>query len=330
MMRLAFGPKRVFLRVLSALLLSAVLLSAPAQASTERDAALYEAGMAAVSACVTEDMTDVEKLTALHDWLALHCDYGATRRCETAYGALVEHTANCVGYAEGYAYLARLAGLEGTVTYSEELDHAWILATLDGVRYFSDCTWDDGKYEKLGLIRHRYWLFDGENAAAIGHYGWDSGEPVPGGALEYAPWGSAVTRVIFEGDYAYYIDDSFRLWRCDRGTWETEILWRTEDRWPDTDPEDGKDPELYTSLIYFGGRLFFNTARGVYSVDTEGREVRTVTEPEPDGDRCLYGIAVRDGLFCCSLADAPGALLYDIVNIAPVRNVWGESLWLFS
>ena len=74
-----------------------------ASASSEQDAALYEAGMAAIGACVAEDMTDVEKLTALHDWLALHCDYGATRRGETAYGALVEGTGNCVGYAEGFA-----------------------------------------------------------------------------------------------------------------------------------------------------------------------------------------------------------------------------------
>lgn len=317
--------RRMFVMLLAA----ALLLCVPAyasdeQASTEQDAELYAVGRAAAADCISDDMTDVEKLTALHDWLALHCDYGATRRGETAYGALVEGVGNCVGYAEGYAYLAALAGLRGVSTYSESLDHAWILATLDGARYFSDCTWDDGKYEKLGLIRHRYWLFDAENAADIGHYGWDSDEEIPGGALETAPWHDAVTRVIFEGGWAYYIDAEFRLWRCDRATWDTELLWRTDERWPDTDPDDGKEPELYTSLIYFGGRLFFNTAYGVYSVDTEGREVRTVIEPELEEGINIYGAAVRDGLFIYSTAEAPGAIVYDIIPIAPVKSAWGE------
>ena len=308
-------------RFFAAALSFSLLLSVPALSASEEtddDAALYEAGMAAVEACIDGSMTDVEKLTALHDWLALHCDYGATVRGETACGALVEGVGNCVGYAEGYAYLASLAGLDGVSTYSEALDHAWILATLDGTRYFSDCTWDDGKHEKLGLIRHRYWLFDGENAADVGHYGWDSGESVPGGAPEAAPWRDAVTRVIFAGAYAYYIDGEFVLWRCDRETWETQAFFQSDERWPD---ETG---ELYTSLLFFGGRLFFNTPAGVYSIDTGGEEVRTVVEPALDEGKKIYGAAVRDGMLVYSAAEEAGAILYDIVTVAPVKTAWGE------
>lgn len=316
-------------RVLVLVLLFSLTLSVPALAEADTDERadeLYKAGAAAVEACIDEGMTDLEKLTALHDWLALHCDYGATKRGETAYGALVEGTGNCVGYAEGYAYLAALAGLDGTATCSPELDHAWILATIDGVRYFSDCTWDDGKHQKLGLIRHRYFLFDERNAASVGHYGWDSTESVPGGGLELVPWREAVTRVIFEGAYAYYIDGQFRLWRCDRVTWETELLWQSDARWPDTDPDDGADPELYTSLMYFGGRLFFNTPTGIFSVDTEGREIRSVLEPALDGGICVYGAAVRDGMLCYSAAESPDAAVFDLIPVAPVRSAWGETV----
>ena len=160
--------------LLTAALLTVSLFVTPSSADSsdsEREAALLARGLEALAACTDDTMTDTEKLTALHDWMSLHCDYGATRRGETAYGALVEGTANCVGYAKGYAYLASLAGLDGAFTYSEELDHAWILVSLGGVRYFSDCTWDDGKHMKLGLIRHRYWLFDERNAADLGHTG---------------------------------------------------------------------------------------------------------------------------------------------------------------
>ena len=312
-------------RTTGAFLAAGLLLFAPARAAAspdaDRDAELLSRGLEAVAACTDETMNDTEKLTALHDWLCLHCDYGATRRGETAYGAIVEGTANCVGYAEAYAFLASLAGLDGTVTYSEQLDHAWILATLDGVRYFTDCTWDDGKNAKLGMIRHQYWLFDELNAESIGHTGWDSTESVPGGGAELAPWHTAVTRVIFEDRYAYYIDTDFCLQRCDRDTWETELLFRAEGIWPVS--ESGRQ-ELYTSLLLFGGRLFFNTTDSIICVRMDGSDPCTVLSLPEEEHRMMYGTAVQDGIFCFSLAESPDDLLWEICPIAPVRSVWGE------
>ena len=305
-----------------AFLLCALLLTAPALALTEEemDAAADKAGREAAALCVEEGMTDLEVLTVLHDWLALHCDYGATLRGETAYGALVEGTGNCVGYAEGYARLAALAGLDGARTYSEELDHAWILATLDGARYFSDCTWDDGKNQKLGLIRHRYFLFDEANASLVGHSGWDSAESVPGGALEDAPWREAVTRVIFDGAYAYYIDGEFQLIRCDRSTWETEVLYRSEERWP---PEEKGSTELYTGLILVRDRLYFNTPGAIRYYDLRAGEDRTVRTVYSDG-LSVYGVAAVDGTLRFSLAESAAALDYDVFDTGiSLSGAWG-------
>ena len=309
-------------RFLTALLAAAALLTVPAFALTdgEMEAAADEAALAAIETCVDDGMSDLEKLTVLHDWLALHCDYGATLRGDTPYGALVEGTAVCRGYASGYARLAALAGLDGADTYSEPLDHAWILATLDGGRYFSDCTWDDGKNAKLGLIRHTYFLFDAVNALSIGHYGWDSPEVVTGGMLETAPWQAAVTRVIFSGEYAYYIDADFCLRRCDRATWETELLFELGDRWP---VEEGVRHELYTGLILVRNRLYFNTPNAVRYYDLRTGSVKTALTPDTS-ERLLYGIAERNGTLCYSMADSSEDLAYDIVDTGiSLRGAWG-------
>ncbi len=310
-------------RFFGMILALALLLATPALALTdeEMDAAAAEIGQAAVDACVTEDMTDLETLTALHDWFALHCDYGAALRGETAYGALAEETAVCVGYAEGYALLASLAGLDGVTTYSEDMDHAWILATLDGVRYFSDVTWDDGKNQKLGLIRHAYFLFSEYNAESTGHYGWDSDEYVPGGGLESVPWAAAVTRVIFDGAYAYFIDGEFRLWRCDRSTWETECLVSMPDRWPDG--TGTLTPEQYTGLVLVRDRLYFNTPRAICYYDLRTNAMRYARVPNT-ANGLLYGLGVRDGTLCCSLAADKDALAYDILDTGiSARGAWG-------
>ena len=312
-------------RLFAALLLMALVLPSPAAALTEEEEenALFAAGTAAIEACVDESMTDVEKLTVLHDWMSVCCEYGPAPRSDTAYGAIVNGTAVCIGYAEGYAYLARLAGFDSTATYSEEMDHAWILVTLDGERYFSDCTWDDGKTQKLGLIRHKYWLFDEDNAIWLGHSGWDSEESVPGGALEGAPWNAAVTRVIFLEEWAYYIDAEFRLMRCSRSTWETEELMKVAGGlWPGTEPGVWLT-ELYTGLAYIGGRLYFNTPYEICSVGLDGKNARTVLRPDTK-ERQIYGITVRNGRLCYSMSSGPDEVVYDVVVIdRPVVKAWG-------
>lgn len=310
------------------------LLSVPAQALTEgeKEAALYEAGMAALEQCVDESMTDVEKITVLHDWMSLHCDYGLSPNGQTAYGALVEGTAVCTGYAEGFACLANLAGLEAVSTYSAAVDHAWILVTLDGARYFCDCTWDDGKNAKMGLIRHKYMLFNENNAADTGRYGWDSAESVPGGALEAVPWANAVTRVIFEGGWAWYIDEEFRLIRCNRETWETEVLLELEDRWPVWENGSMIYTELYTGLVLIRDRLYFNTPWAIYSVDTDGEHLKIECSPDTT-EGLIYGIAVREGDLCYSLATGPDDLKYKVLDSGIFCwGAWGcenstEHLW---
>ena len=303
--------KKRFLLVV--LLLGLFCTPVIALSEEEMDAALLDAAQAAVEQCVDETMSDVEKITSLHDWICLHADYGLAPRAQTSYGAIVEGEAVCTGYADGLAYLANLAGLDAVSTYSAAVDHAWILVTLDGERYFCDCTWDDGKNAKMGLIRHKYMLFNEGNAADTGRYGWDIPESVPGGVLEEVPWVDAVTRVIFEGDWAWYIDGEFRLIRCDRTTWETEILLDFEDRWPVWEEDSMVYTELYSGLILIRDRLYFNTPWAIYSVGTDGGHLKIEFTPDTTGGY-IYGIAVRDGDLCYSLATGPDAVTYDVLD----------------
>ena len=296
--------------------------AALALSDEDMDAALYEAAQEAL-ALLEEDMTDIEKLTVLHDWLCLRCEYGMTPNRDTAYGAIVEGRAVCLGYASGYAYLATLAGLDGIATYSEEIDHAWILTTLDGERYFSDTTWDDGKKAKLGLIRHNYFIFDEQNAADTGHYGWDSTESVPGGPLEDIPWAGAQTRVIFQGDWCWYIDSDFTLWRCDRRTWETEQLLTMDHIWPVWDDDSRIWTGIYTGLVLTDGRLWFSTPYELCSVAPDGSDLRTELQPDTT-EGLIYGLGVQGGFLCYSIATEPDAVIYDVVQTdIPADAAWG-------
>ena len=64
----------------------------------------------------------------------------------TAYGALINGTALCGGYAKAFQYLAEAAGIRCTTVTGHKKDgepHIWNLVILDGEGYYVDVTWDD-------------------------------------------------------------------------------------------------------------------------------------------------------------------------------------------
>lgn len=101
-------------------------------------------------------MTDYQKAKVLHDWMCLNVNYdhqhegdSSYRAKYTTYGALIEGSAVCQGYATLYYRLCREAGLNvrvipGTGTLSgESVTHAWNIVELKGFYYNVDTTWDE-------------------------------------------------------------------------------------------------------------------------------------------------------------------------------------------
>lgn len=108
-------------------------------------------------------MSDEEKVTRIHDYIADIAEYDrgafdaiefgeATPRVhqsQEAYGILVMGTAVCNGYAMAFAAMAHEVGLETvTVTGSDSAaatggSHAWNKVLVDGRWLLVDVTWDD-------------------------------------------------------------------------------------------------------------------------------------------------------------------------------------------
>lgn len=113
---------------------------------------------------VPEGSSDYDKILAFHDAIILGCDFAKDGEySNTAYGAIVDGSAQCEGYAFALAYLCSAAGIENYVVQgsnSEGASHAWNKVYADGDWYNVDCTWDDPilKYENPDYIRHDYFF----------------------------------------------------------------------------------------------------------------------------------------------------------------------------
>ena len=130
----------------------------------------------AVKEIITPDMTDIEKVKAVHDWVCRNTEYDhvSTRDKGNHTDASVFLTDKtvCDGYARACNLLYHAAGIESCYVYST--NHAWNIVKLGGHYFHADSTWDDGDV----ISREWFLRTDKELKAAGGdHAAWSMDSP---------------------------------------------------------------------------------------------------------------------------------------------------------
>ncbi|MDE7311168.1 MAG: hypothetical protein K2N87_06030 [Eubacterium sp.] len=120
----------------------------------EKVNAADKAAQDAVKKCIKSGMSGKQKAKAIHDYLILNCTYDKKAAeilgnkyddAFTAYGALVEGSAVCQGYAAAFNLMAKKCGLQSMSVCGTAggVAHAWTYAKLGSKYSYIDCTWDD-------------------------------------------------------------------------------------------------------------------------------------------------------------------------------------------
>ncbi len=131
-----------------------------------------------ILSCITNDMTDVEKLMVIHDALIMNTEYSFDTDwnpdygCYTSYCTLVEGRGVCQGYSLAFMYLASEAGMDTRFVTSRSLNHAWNFVQAEGTWYHVDATWDDNGSGNGG-VSHRNFLLSDTGIRNTGHTAWD-------------------------------------------------------------------------------------------------------------------------------------------------------------
>lgn len=127
-----------------------------------------------------------DKELYIHDWIADNCTYDEetyqkyiqdgtvdkeTISAHTIYGALVEQTATCDGYARAMQLMLSQVGIEArfitNVNQNDDSDsldqaHAWNIVFFDGQPYHVDLTWDD--QDLWGIKDDSYMKIEGDSS----------------------------------------------------------------------------------------------------------------------------------------------------------------------
>ncbi len=116
----------------------------------EQEKVVTERVQQIVASVTRPDMTDVEKVKVLHDYVVTHTIYaseGLQTSQYTPYTILAEGKGVCQAYALLTYRLLQEAGIENMyVTGYTNESHAWNLVKLDDHWYHLDTTWDDPVY----------------------------------------------------------------------------------------------------------------------------------------------------------------------------------------
>lgn len=124
---------------------------------TEDELVLYDVAVNWLNENITEEMTDIEKCTAIYEYLSGNVQYSTELLNAlntsytfdlgiTAYGAMVDNLTICQGYADAFDMLTSMLGMNCVQIYGQGggEPHNWNMIELEGNWYHVDCTWGAG------------------------------------------------------------------------------------------------------------------------------------------------------------------------------------------
>lgn len=271
----------------------------------------FQDGVQEAKAAVTEDMDDLQKAIAIHDYIVLNCEYDKERLADKtipkesygAYGVLANRIAVCQGYALAYKYLLNEYGIECYIVTSDTMNHAWNIVRIGDELYQVDATWDDPTWDRYGLVSHSN-MFLSDSEFGKNHRDWyvTKGSGIvdikaEGTAYDDAFWRdvkSPLVRDYSESQKYYYVS----------GDQELQSRTCSIDQ-IDQEPVTLKNLDTpYSGLALDGTRLYYNTNKNISYIDiSEAREDSTAEYQEQvrfslndGGTDNIYGFTRRNSI----------------------------------
>lgn len=131
-----------------------------------------------VMANIDDDMTDLDKVLYIHEYLVENVYYkNENSISHTAGGPLGLGYGVCQGYTKAMQLLLDEVGVENAFVSSTAMNHGWAYINLDGEWYHTDVLWDDSRKGSNSEYQHRFLLKNDnefQNVSTNKHYSWYS------------------------------------------------------------------------------------------------------------------------------------------------------------
>ena len=225
---------------------------------------------------LSEDMTDFEKVMAVHDYMVLNYEYDYTYS-NYSISIMTTKKGVCMSYALAFKHLMNELGIECQYVSSEAIDHAWNLVKVDGEWYHIDLTWDDPGVA-YAQVRHTYALLSDQEIQSLEkpHYGYDlNGLEANSDKYDKATWHKGVGAIATVNGVTYYVDGNKLV--DQNGKMIFQGLDGNKGFWSIGDGYVFYDTIL-TGVAEYNGLLFFNTDRAIYAYSPAKEKILKVAD----------------------------------------------------
>lgn len=230
-----------------------------------------------------ENMSDLEKILAVHEYFLVHFTYDYTYSIYNAYDILINKTGVCQAYALAYKYILNQLDIECWLVTSDTINHAWNIVNLDGVYYHVDVTWNDN-YQTLGKASHDNLLKSEDAIIELGHTDINEIYLAEDTTYDNYFWVEITNGMTYLDGKWYYISRSGHMTSYDFAIDEMTAIYK---------------PKIFTSFytLYsnvqtYNGKLLYNSQNTIYSVNADGTDETPIYTLAKDETRSIFGIAV--------------------------------------
>ncbi|WP_144512806.1 DUF5050 domain-containing protein [Bacillus sp. FJAT-22090] len=175
---------------------------------------------------IKKDMSDLEKVKAIHDYLVLSVAYDYDNFLKNtvpydsyeAYGSLINKVAVCDGYTKAMALLLNKVGVQALQISGTGNGggHSWNMIKIEGQYYHIDTTWDDPVPNKPGSVHYNYFLKNNEQMKV--DHRWDESSYPIANSSKYNYFHVMNTMVEKDGMYYYSDAKDNLLYKMDKKT----------------------------------------------------------------------------------------------------------------
>lgn len=239
---------------------------------------------------ISPDMTDFEKVMAVHDFMVFHYDYNINDMDQSMM-IILDRSGVCAAYAEAFLHVMNVLGIECSVVRSNEMGHLWNIVKLDGEWYHIDVTWDDLMISRVATIKHEYALLSTDAIMAKGHYDINMEYYSADSTLyDNAPWHEGEGALVSIDNVTYYVDGNNLV--DENGKVLYEKLDGGDGRW-DVAKGAGVPETVLAGLCEINNVLYFSTDTAIYAYDPKTEEMKVVYEGYGAGGIFAEGSTIK-------------------------------------
>lgn len=308
----------------------------------EYDEQAIEAEVEKILGLIEEDMTDLEKILTVHDYLCMDVEYAydaylsgvLTDDVHTLKGALIDKVAVCDGYSSAFQYIMQRLDIPCNLVVGKANggDHAWNQVKLYGDWYMLDLIWDDPAWDNYGSVNHDRFLVD---ESCLEGYEWDrfAYEPCTDTMFKDAFWRTVKTQIVRHEDDWYYVSQDGNLKKHNfskDGILENgETIIQIGGTWFVFDDPTYYYDENFIRLDKKDDRLYYSQPGAIYSCKFDGSEKHQVLTVDA-AQGFVFGMKVEDNILHYQIAQEPYReyRIDQSVEIMPYKDFETAEIWL--